>query len=492
MKNKIFICLLFILLFFFFWGKIFSGDNVKVNINELKNTSRKWINQNSQLLIEISDNIWEYAETALEEYKSTVLLIETLESAGFDIKKNAAGMPTSFIASYGKGKPIIGLLAEYDALPGLSQKKTTKKEPVLKNHAGHGCGHNLIAAATLGTVLGIKHILDIYKIPGTIKIFGCPAEEAVGSKIYLARAGLFGSLSAVIAWHPGNANYVDTGYSLALNAFKVSFKGRSSHASGSPWLGRSALDAVELMNIGVNYLREHIPPSARLHYIVTEGGYAANVVPDFAEVLYNIRDKSRENVNNIYSRIKKIVKGASLMSETDFKIELTSALHSMLLNIAGSRVVQKNLEIVGPQNFSAKDNKFVKSIQKAYGVEQTGMNSKIFPLEIVDLDMGGSSDVAEVSRIVPTVFFWTACIAPGIPGHSWGVVSCAANSIGHKGMISAVKVMSMTVIDFLCDHNLLKKMWVEFIKNTKGKKYKSPLPLEHKFSLPNRQKKIRR
>ncbi|MCP2518856.1 M20 family metallopeptidase [Candidatus Aminicenantes bacterium AC-335-A11] len=483
MRRINFLSLLIILLILLmFNNSIFA----KKKVEEQKELAISWINNNNSFLIEISNKIWKYAETALREYKSSQLLIEVLEKAGFKVEKGVAGMPTAFVATYGKGEPVIGILAEYDALPGLSQKVSTKKEPLVPGAPGHGCGHNLFGTASLGAVLAVKFVMEKYNLPGTIKLFGCPAEETVVGKTFMAREGIFDNLSAAIAWHPSTTTKVNTGSSLAMNNFKVFFYGHTAHAASDPWNGRSALDAVELMNIGVNFLREHIRPTARIHYVILNGGKAPNVVPDFAEVWYYVRDVNRKNVEEIYKRVLNIIKGASLMTDTKYKIEFITAVHSVLPNITGSKVMQKNLEKIGAPKFTPLEIDFAKGIQESCNKETKGLNQKIEPFKVTIDQRGGSTDVAEVSRITPTVQLNVACAPLGVPWHSWAVVASSGHTIGHKGMLIATKVMALTAIDFLNDNKLIEKMWKEFKEKTKGEKYKSPLPEGLKLALPKK------
>ncbi|MFQ6084183.1 MAG: M20 family metallopeptidase [Candidatus Aminicenantia bacterium] len=485
MKKKHFIGWLVILFLIFGINNLFSFSEKK-KLEKQKEMAIGWVDENQELLVKISDQLWNFAETALLEYKSSELLIDALKKAGFEVEKGVAGMPTAFVATYGNGEPIIGILAEYDALPGLSQKVLPWKEPIEEGAPGHGCGHNLFGTGSLGAALAVKYVMEKYSLPGTVKLFGCPAEETVVGKTYMAREGIFDDLSAAIAWHPSTITKVNTGSSLALNNFKVSFYGYTSHAASDPWNGRSALDAVELMNNGVNFLREHIRPTARIHYIILNGGKAPNVVPDYAQVWYYVRDINRKNVEEIYQRVLNIIKGASLMTETEYKVEFITAVHSILHNITGSRKMHKNLEKVGPPKFTLEEIDFAKKIQEACEKERKGLNQEIKPFKLTPEERGGSTDVAEVSRITPTVQLNVACAPLNIPWHSWAVVASSGHSIGHKGMLIAAKVMAMTALDFLNDSKLLEKMKKKFIKETGGKKYKTPLPEGQKLLLPEK------
>ena len=465
-------------------GSLFSA---KQTLEDQKKMAETWVDGNRDQLIEIGDQLWDFAETALKEYKSADLLVKTLREAGFNVKQGVAEMPMAFVASYGSGKPIIGILAEYDALPGLSQKVTTQKEPLVEGGPGHGCGHNLFGAASVGAALAVKDVMVKYNLQGTIKLFGCPAEETLVGKAYMAREGLFDDLSSAIAWHPSSdTTQVNTGSSLAMNNFKVSFYGRTAHAAADPWNGRSALDAVELTNTGINFLREHIPATARIHYVILNGGKAPNVVPDFANVWYYVRDINRKNVEDIYGRVLNIIKGASLMTGTEYKVEFITAVHSVLHNVTGSKIMYKNLQKVGPPKFTPEEIDFAKKIQEACGKETKGLSEEIKPFKLNPEQRGGSTDVAEVSRITPTVQLRVSCTPLDIPWHSWAVVASSGHTIGHKGMLVATKVMALTALDFLNNPELLEKMRQEFIETTKGKKYKTPLPEGQKLVLPEK------
>ena len=483
MKKNNFVLMLVLLLILICFKNV-SPISARKSLKKQKDNAISWINQNQDFLIDISDQIWSFAETALKEYKSSDLLIKTLENSGFEVERGVAGMPTAFTASYGKGIPVIGILAEYDALPGLSQKVSTQKNPLMNGAPGHGCGHNLFGTGSVGGALAVKFVMEKFNLKGKIILFGCPAEETVVGKTYMARAGIFNELSASIAWHPSQKTKVKTGSSLALNNFKVSFFGQTAHAAGDPWKGRSALDAIELMNMGLNYLREHIPATARIHYVILNGGKAPNVVPDYSHAWYYVRDIDRKSVEDIHKRVLNIIKGASLMTDTEYKLEFVTAVHSILPNITGSKAMQKNLEKIGPPKFTEEEIEFAKKIQASCGKEKSGLSVKIEPFDLNPVKGGGSTDVAEVSRITPTVQLNVACMPLNIPGHSWAVVSSSGHSTGHKGMIVAAKVIALTALDFLNDTDLLKRVRDEFQKRTRGDRYQTPLPPEQKIILP--------
>jgi aminobenzoyl-glutamate utilization protein B len=439
----------------------------------------EWIDKNKDYICGVSDKIWEYAETGMIEYKSSRLLRDGLEKAGFRIKNDVAGMPTAFVAEYGSGEPVIGMLAEYDALPGLSQKTSTIKESLISNGAGHGCGHNLLGTASFGAAIALKDFIEKNNVKGTIKLFGCPAEETLVGKIFMVRDGILDGVDAVIDWHPGDSTRASYSSSLAMNSFKVRFFGKTAHAAGQPWAGRSALDAVELMDYGVNMMREHIKPTARIHYVITNGGKAPNVVPDNAEVWYFVRDEKRESVDNLYQWVLDIAKGAASSTQTTYEVQFITGCYELLGNKTGAEIIQRNLEIIGPPDFTEEEQRFAKEIQKAMGEEENGVSEAISELTPPKPQPeGGSTDVADVSWVVPVGRF-TAATEPGkIPGHSWGIVACGKMEIGHKGMIVASKAIALSVYDLLTKKELLENMKTEWKEKTKGFIYKCAVPSE--------------
>jgi aminobenzoyl-glutamate utilization protein B len=441
----------------------FAGS--KPSTKELKNELLRRVDEKSQLLEEVSDALWEYAEIAIQEYKSSKLLIRVLEKEGFDVDREVAGMPTAFVASYGSGKPIIGILAEYDALPGLSQDNTAFKKARIEGGAGHGCGHNLFGAGSIGAALALKELIEAQKIPGTIKLYGCPAEEDIGGKLYMARDGLFDNLDACIAWHPSYETKVDVRGSQAIDDLEIEFSGKTSHAAFDPWKGASALDAVEMTTFGINLLREHVKPTVRIHYVITQGGKVPNIVPEHAKLWLWARDSTRQGVKDVVKRVEEIVKGAAIATGTSSIINYKGSYHEMLVNLTGSQVMQKNLEMIGSITYVDEEAAFAKRIQKETNVEEKGMICVI-----------KETDVAEVSWITPTLHLSTTCAPYGIPWHSWAVVSSSKHSIGHKGMFLAAKVMATTALDLFLDKEILIKMKKEFKDKLKGYTYKSGIP----------------
>jgi len=446
-------------------------------LTPLKKEAFEWLEKNRAELTKINEEIWRFAEVAMEEYKSAELLASYLEKKGFQVKRGVAEMPTAFVAVYGSGKPVIGILAEYDALPGLSQDLVSSKKPVEEGEPGHGCGHNIFGTASTAAAVALKEVMEKRGLSGTIKLFGCPAEETVVGKVFMARDGIFDGLCCCIQWHPSSSNNVSIGSSNAMNQFEVEFFGKAAHAAGDPWHGRSALDAIELTNVGLNYLREHLKPTARIHYVILDGGGAPNVVPDYARAWYYVRDIDREYVEKDYERVLKIIEAASLMTDTTYKIKFNSGVHEMLSNRVGSEVVYSNLLLVGPPQFDEQEQAFAKEIQKSLELEEKGLKSEIEPFKLPQRSWGsGSTDVAEVSWLTPTTGLGVVYKPVGTPGHHWSAVACGGMSIGHKCMLTAAKVMAASGLDMLSHPEIIKKMREEWMEKKKDKEYKSPLP----------------
>jgi len=446
-------------------------------VPQMKKEVLEAIEGRRQLLINVSDKIWEYAEIALLEVKSSALLENILEDEGFQVERDVAGLPTAFVATYGSGRPIVGILAEYDALPGLSQDCKPYKKVLVEGGAGHGCGHNLFGAGSLGAALGLKEVMGKYSIQGTLRLYGCPAEEDVGGKLYMAREGFFDDLDVCFAWHPACKNRVDVEGSQAVDDMAVEFFGKTAHAAFDPWMGNSALDAVEMMTFGINLLREHVKPTVRIHYVITDGGRIPNIVPEHAKIWIWVRDSNRAGVKAVVSKVEKIVEGAALATGTTSKIQYIGSYHEMLENVKGAQIMQKNLEMIGPISYTEEEKAYARRIQKEAGVEEKGMSTEIQDLREPPQDPeGGSTDVAEVSWIAPTVNFSAACAPLGVPWHSWAVVASGRHPIGYKGLILAAKVMAATAFDLLFDQEALEAINKEFKEKKNGYVYKSGIP----------------
>jgi aminobenzoyl-glutamate utilization protein B len=456
-----------------------------------------WIETNKDKFIGISDKIWSYAETGFEEYKSSALLVKTLEEAEFEVKKGVANIPTSFIASYGSSYPTIAILGEYDALPGLSQIAEPIRKPIEEGAPGHGCGHNLLGTGSLAATLAIQKAIEAGDVKGTIRYYGCPAEEVFNTKGYMIKAGLFEGVDISLTWHPNFLNMLTVMSALALNSVVFKFFGKTAHAAGDPQNGRSALDAVELMNIGANYMREHMISDARLHYVITNGGKAPNVVPDEAEVWYFVRAPQRYQVENLYERLVRIAEGATLMTETELKMDFLSALYNAFYNKVVQDVVDEKLKKIGPPKFDSSDKKFAREIQKSLPPNPMEGYMKLVPPDLMDLakavlsqplnrvvippvgrgqSLPGSTDVADVSWVTPLAEFTVACEVMGSPGHSWQNVATSGMNIGHKGMLTAAKVLTFSALEFMENTKLVEKAWKQFDKDHRENKYISPLP----------------
>ncbi|UCE41005.1 MAG: amidohydrolase [Candidatus Aminicenantes bacterium] len=447
----------------------------------VKKEALRTIDQKAQLLIDVSDKIWEYAEIALMEYQSSELLEEVLEKEGFRVEKDVADLPTAFVATFGSGNPVIGILAEYDALPGLSQDSTPFKKVLEEEGNGQGCGHNLFGAGSLGAALALKQVMEKHAIQGTLKLYGCPAEEDVGGKLYMARAGLFDDLDACLAWHPDYETSVDVDSGQAVDDLRVEFFGKTAHAAFDPWMGNSALDAAETMTFGVNLLREHVKPSVRIHYVITDGGKVPNIVPEYAKVWIWVRDLDRDGVKAVVERVEKIVEGAAIATGTTHKIHYEGSYHEMLINRKGSEIMQKNLEKIGPITYTEEEILYAQKIQKEAGIDEKGMVVNIEKLkEPEKYPEGGSTDVAEVSWITPTIHLSITCAPHGIPWHSWAVVASSKHPIGYKGMFLAAKVMAATALDLLRSPDVLEEMKKEFDEKRKGYTYKSGISPDQK------------
>lgn len=416
-------------------------------------------------LIGLSDQIWTYAEMSMKEYKSSALLADFAEANGFRVTRNVADIPTAFIAEFGSGKPVIGILGEFDALPGLSQKAVPYKEPLAADAPGHGCGHNMFGAASLGAALAIKELIAQGKLTGTVRFYGTPAEEDYAGKVYMARAGVFNDLDVCLDWHPDYETHASTQSSQAIIDYTISFTGKSAHAAADPWNGRSALDAAELFTTGINFYREHIKPSARMHYVYLEAGEAPNVIPAKASVWLWLRDSKQSDIAVMSQRMEDIAKGAALMAGVEYEIHMNNGLYEVLVNIKGAEAMQKNLELLGPIIYTDDEIAFANAIMEANGNTPKGINGKVNPLEpTLEHPEGGSTDVGDVSWIVPEIGLLVTTAPYESPWHSWVVVACGGMSIGHKGMLYASKAMALTMVDLFENAQLRNDIRAEFLQ----------------------------
>ncbi len=468
----------FLLSFLFMTGLVLAQKKSPAPvITPTKKLIIQSIDNHAANMIEISDKIWAAEETAFNEVQSAKLLADYAEANGFTVERGVAEMPTAFVATYGSGSPVIGILGEFDALPGLSQNKVPTKDPLHAGQPGHGCGHNLFGTASLGAAISIKELIAQGKLKGTIKFYGTPAEEKFFGKLWMIRAGLFNGVDAVMDWHPGAETKAAVQTGLALVDFTVEFTGQAAHASADPWNGRSASDALELYTHGINYLREHIKPSVRIHYHIQDGGQVVNVVPDYSRLWVRVRDVKREGMVEVYERVKKMAEGAAIMANVDYKITLVSGIYEVIVNRTGGDLLTKNLGLLGPMTYTPEEVAFAKKIQESTGKPQIGLHTKVEPLEETNPNAGGgSTDVGDVSWVVPTMRLSVATAPIGTPWHSWAVVACGGMSIGHKGMLHASKTLAMTMTDLYEDPKKLEAVKTEFKQSKGDAVYKGLIP----------------
>lgn len=448
------------------------------------------IDKNRSQLEKLSLDIWACPEGGYHEYNAQKWTAELLEKNGFTVELGAGEVPTAIKATWGSGKPVIGFLGEYDALPGLSQEVGTQQKAVEGQAYGQGCGHNLLGVGHVGAVLGMKAEMEEKGLKGTIIYFGCPAEELLTGKSFMARGHAFDGLDCAIAFHPGTANEVTMGNSLALNSVKFHFHGVTAHAGGDPHNGRSALDAVELTDVGANYLREHVTTDVRIHYTITEGGTAPNIVPDNATVWYYVRAPKRETVDEVYDRLVKVAEGAAHMTETKLEIEFMGGCYQTLNNGVLVDLIHDCMVETPQEAWTAEELEFAQKLDEArldqyaaaiagYGLpEGTHLHTGVLPVGVEG--NFGSTDVGDVCYICPTVTFNTACENVGAPGHSWQITSCSGSSVGQKGMIYAAKAMALWGLKILEDPQILEKAQKEFTEKTGGKPYHCPIPADVK------------
>jgi len=435
---------------------------------------------------DMSMELWQYSEIALREVRSAEYLAGILEKEGFTVERGVADMPTAFVAEWGTGGPVIGILAEYDALPNIGNEPVPTRQERKDGHAhGHGCGHNLFGAGSVGAAIALKRTMEANGMNGTVKLFGSPAEETVVGKVYMANAGVFDGIDITLDWHPFYYTEVGNEQGQALNNFQVEFFGKAAHGAFDPWNGRSALDAVELMNHAANMMREHIEPSARIHYVIPNAGEAPNVVPAYAKVWYYVRDSNRKNVEANYGWLAQIAEAAAMATQTTHKLTLITGVHEILLNRPLQEVAQANLEYVGGPVFDEEDHAFAMDLQTELGLEPVGYPSGVMPLaDKMQPPEGGSTDVAEVTRLAPGVSIYVATAGSDLPWHSWAVSASHGRPSAAKGASVAAKAMAMTAIDFLQDEDLRKRAKAEFDEKMKGNPYVSPIPKGQKPLLP--------
>ena len=447
-----------------------------------------YIDEKADVIIDTSDKIWDFAELSLREFKSGELYAQVLKEEGFEVEHPFCGIETAFRASYGSGKPVIGILAEYDALTGLSQVAGQQsREELVSNGNGHGCGHNLLGAGSMAAAFAIKHYLEEKgEGSGKVILYGCPGEEGAATKAFMARDGVFKECDAALTWHPGTENQVTSGTCNTCIQTEYKFTGVASHAAGAPEQGRSALDAVELTDIGANYLREHVPSDVRIHYTIVDGGVAPNIVPDKAVVWYYMRAFSREVVENVYERLVKVAKGAAMMTETELEIEFLGGCYNTQNNQVLAGVVAEAMNEIPQEPWTQEELDFAAALDeqtadaarattKKYGLS-ADTHLYTGPGQVTCFNSYGSTDVGDVMHLVPTAYFFTACTNMGAPAHSWQFASCAGSSIGEKGMIYAAKVMALYGLKLIEKPELIAQAKEEFDRQMEGRSYKCPIP----------------
>jgi aminobenzoyl-glutamate utilization protein B len=422
----------------------------------------EYLNRNAADYADIASQIWNHAELGYLETKSSGLLKSRLASAGFEITAGVAGIPTAFVATYGEGEPVIGILAEFDALPGISQGASSTRQILEDKPDGHACGHHLFGTGSTAAAIAVKHWMETNNIKGTIKLFGTPAEEGGSGKVYMVRAGLFDDVDTVVHWHPSDRNAANPSASLANKSARFKYKGISSHAAAAPERGRSALDGVEAMNMMINMMREHVPMETRIHYVITKGGEAPNVVPDDAEVYYYVRHPNAEVLKGLWNRVVTVADAAALGTGTTVEVEVMHGNHSLLPNASLAEVMHANLSRVGGYTYTEEEQKFAESISQSLGLEQSqlGLESRVLPLKMTSSK--GSTDVGDVSWVVPTTGLRTATWVPGTSAHSWQAIAAGGTSIGARGMQVAAQTLALTVMDLLANESLVAKARMEF------------------------------
>jgi aminobenzoyl-glutamate utilization protein B len=462
-----------------------------VGAQDAKDRMARHIDANATSYDEIAQEIWELAEVGYMETESSELLQGMLRDAGFEVAAGVAGIPTAFVASWGGGGPVIGILGEYDALPGINQSRSPERDPIPGKIAGHACGHHLFGTGSVAAAIAVKEWLEESGALGTIRVYGTPAEEGGAGKVYMVRGGLFDDVDAVLHWHASSGNSASATSSLANKSAKFRFHGQSAHASSAPWRGRSALDGVEAMNDMVNMMREHMLPASRIHYVITAGGSAPNVIPDFAEVYYYVRHPDSEEVRALFERVVKAAEGAAIGTETRMEYEVIHGIYALLPNEALGRAMHANLSAVGGVEYTPEERRFAEVIRTSFPEDVPPLESagEVQPFVVQEIGSGGSTDVGDVSWAVPTTGLGTATWVPGTSAHSWQAVAAGGTSIGTKGMINAAKTLAFTMHDLFTDAELLEAARVEFLRRRGADYIYEPLlgdrdpPLDYRASV---------
>jgi len=413
---------------------------------------------------DVARRIWGFAEVGYQEVRSSALLQSELKDAGFSVRSGIAGEPTAFVAEYGSGKPVIAILGEFDALPGLSQDSVPVRRPLIADGAGHGCGHHLLGTASVASAIALRRWMQANGVKGTLRMIGAPAEEGGSGKVFMVRDGVFDDVDAVIAWHPGSDNFVDGSTSLANISGKFRFHGLSAHAAGAPERGRSALDAVEIMDVMTNFLREHVPADTRIHYVITKGGSAPNVVPDDAEVYYYVRHRDIAVVKQVWRRVEDAAKGAAIGTGTTYDVTLIGSVFPILPNETLARVQQRALERVGGYTLTASEQEFARRLQQSEGFSVVPLEatSRVRPLAMGSA-AATSTDVGDVSWVTPTVQLYAAAWVPGTTAHTWQATAAGGTSFGVKGMLVAARSMALAGAELFATPSLVAAARAELV-----------------------------
>lgn len=455
----------------------------------------QWIEDNQASFDQLADQIWAKPEVAYEERFASEAQARILQEAGFRITRQVGGIPTAFIAEYGSGTPIIGIIGEFDALPGLSQRVSTEPDPVVINGPGHGCGHNLLGTAGVEAAIAVADRLLVEGLIGTIRYYGCPAEEVLSGKTFMARDGVFHDLDAALTWHPGSSNLAVSAGTSALTSVEIHFNGRTAHAGAAPHLGRSALDAVELMNVGANYLREHVPDGSRIHYTIPNGGVAPNIVPEYASAWYFLRGANREHVDGLLERLLNIARGAALMTDTSVSWNIKAGAYDVKPNETLNDLLIQQAQEAGPIHFSVEDRKWATQLtetldpvalrQAKQQTERLGLGGE-GPLPTgfarwkpIGVTLGGSTDLGDVSWITPVGTITTTCAPVGIQVHTWQATASFGSSIGRTGMQYAAKLLALAAYElYTTGEETLKRAKEEFRHATRDLAYTPAIPAD--------------
>jgi aminobenzoyl-glutamate utilization protein B len=435
------------------------------------------VDAQASALSDLSDEIWRHAEIAFRESESSDALVQHALENGFRVTRGTGEIPTAFVAEFGSGSPVIGIMGEFDALPGLSQAAVPERSPLEEGAPGHGCGHNVFGAASLGAAIAVKELIAAGKLSGTVRYYGTPAEEKFFGKLWMIRAGAFDDVDVMMDWHPGDNIEASVQSTQALVDFLVEFDGQAAHAAADPWNGRSAGDALELYTSGINAYREHVRPTVRIHYHIMDAGKVVNVVPDYSKIWVRVRDRDRAGMTPVYKRVQAMAEGAAIMANVGHKVTLISGVHEILPNRTGGAALQANLEALGGIEYTEAEESFAKAIQRATGKAEVGMDAEVRPLrETEENPPGGSTDVGDVSYNVPTISLAAPIAGKDVPWHSWAVVASGGMSIGHKGLVYASKALAMTMVDLFENPQLVADIKAEFRERKGDYEYEGILP----------------